>query len=362
MSESKRNKISFETIGKEVFIFALGLSVFILSCIMILLLNYFANNYSYVSESISLPLIVVFGVTALLSALVVATMVINHYNLSNPNEALGLPRGSVRAIIALSLIIIFAIMAIYMQTQLESHYTYVRLPNGSISEPQWMAPNQSQTDFALQTLTTVSTLVVAIAAFYFGSTAVDVARGGKTAALALNPSGEISLDKNKELLITVKPTPEDESYIWKIVNDEKGSLVQERPNEFKYTPSKEKRKDENISLQFTLSKHKNVTEQLRVIIKEDNYELTTNPSESIQTNKGTPIEIRIKTSPEQEAVEWQVNGDDDKSLYQATPNLFKYTPTDPAGKEVKLIFKLAKYPEISKELNVTITDYQAQIE
>jgi len=78
--------------------------------------------------------------------------------LNDKTEALGLPRGSIRAFIAIALILIFAIMSIYL-------YTAMSTGKGT----------PASADLAKQLVTTVSTLVVAISAFYFGSNSVQTA-------------------------------------------------------------------------------------------------------------------------------------------------------------------------------------------
>ena len=67
---------------------------------------------------LTLPLIIVFSILLFVGALTIAASVLSNFQLSNRDEALGLPSGSVRALIALSLILIFAIMVIFMSNNL----------------------------------------------------------------------------------------------------------------------------------------------------------------------------------------------------------------------------------------------------
>ena len=138
----------------------------------------------------TLVLLVIFGIIDLVAVLTYAGTLYFNTGMGSKNEALGLPNGSVRALIALGLIIIFAIMAIFMFTGLTTHFytipanqaiilsngTYVNSGNGTRI---FVEPNQAQQNFGLQTLTTVSTLVVALAGFYFGTKAVSTAKGTK---------------------------------------------------------------------------------------------------------------------------------------------------------------------------------------
>ena len=145
-----------------------------MSTISLLLLIPFPN-YAY-----TLPLIVIFGVIDLVAFLTVCSIAFHHIGLSCKGAALGLPRGSIRALIALSLIVIFAIMAIYMARNLETYPltdingTIINHVNGTAII---MGPSEVLQDFSMQTLTTVSTLVVAVAGFYFGTRSVEVAKG-----------------------------------------------------------------------------------------------------------------------------------------------------------------------------------------
>ena len=66
----------------------------------------------------SLVLLVIFGVINLLAPLTIAGRTYLNTGVGCKDEALGLPSGVVCAIIALSLIIIFAIMALFMYTNL----------------------------------------------------------------------------------------------------------------------------------------------------------------------------------------------------------------------------------------------------
>src|SRR5579871_3937980 len=65
------------------------------------------------NSAINLPILTIVGVVALLGILTAVTVAFSALKLADPKQALGLPEGSVRAAIALCLIMIFAIVAIY---------------------------------------------------------------------------------------------------------------------------------------------------------------------------------------------------------------------------------------------------------
>jgi hypothetical protein len=143
----------------------------------------------------------VIGVIALIVSLVFMTVIFKSLNLTNPENSLGLPEGSIRAVIALSLILIFMISSVFLYYQVGHPATYTSVNvteaqianisqgtivsiqrggtynNESVFNVTFLANNQSSVDIAKQIITTVSTLVVAIAGFYFGTKAVSVAKG-----------------------------------------------------------------------------------------------------------------------------------------------------------------------------------------
>src|ERR1043165_6370724 len=85
-------------------------------------------------SSVVLPLILIVGVLVLVTLLGLLTAVFSSLSLANPNEALGLPSGSVRAVIALMLILVFAVMAIFFYSSLGSG-DVVGLVDGGIFQP-----------------------------------------------------------------------------------------------------------------------------------------------------------------------------------------------------------------------------------
>lgn len=98
-----------------------------------------------------LPMLVVAGVIALLGAIGFLVVVFAFFNLQNATQALGLPDGSVRAIVALMLLIIFSILAVYY---------FEELANGVAAQ---------RADFAKQVVALMGTLLTAVTTFYFSA-------------------------------------------------------------------------------------------------------------------------------------------------------------------------------------------------
>ncbi len=92
----------------------------------------------YHSEiSTQLPLLAITGIMALLASLALVSVTFSLANLSDRNQALGLPEGSVRAVIALSLIVLFAITSIFFHSLLGSR---------GLQRTEWLTEAQT-TDF-----------------------------------------------------------------------------------------------------------------------------------------------------------------------------------------------------------------------
>lgn len=151
----------------------------------------------------SFALVLVFAVVFMLATLFILAVGFAQLRLTDKSQALGLPSGSVRAMIALILILVFIMFGVYIYL---NESTYLD-KTGSIEMTQdaWAAStnvysaeliedsdpprykvvffkpqNEGASDLAQQLLTTVGTLVVAVAGFYFGSasTASGIGVGG----------------------------------------------------------------------------------------------------------------------------------------------------------------------------------------
>ena len=107
------------------------------------------------SGTIGLPALALLSIILLLGALLIFTTLINAIGLSDKNSALGLPDGSVRAILALALLGLFAILASSVLTE------------------------HAVDEFGKQILTLVGTLMTAVISFYFGSSTPPPAQRGE---------------------------------------------------------------------------------------------------------------------------------------------------------------------------------------
>ena len=77
------------------------------------------HGYGLTNE-ISLPLLAIAGVIALLGALALVAIGFALMSMSDKTQALGLPSGSVRAVIALSLVVLFAILTVFLFSSLRT--------------------------------------------------------------------------------------------------------------------------------------------------------------------------------------------------------------------------------------------------
>ena len=166
-------------------------------------------RYADVPNELSLPVLAIAGVIALLGSLALVSVSFSLVNMADKTQALGLPQGSVRAVIALSLVVLFAILTVYLFSSLNGGQAQVGNcldePSSSRMLADWHSrdmifrvpattcsgstPASSRfdvfvgrplspagTDFAKQLLVLIGTLVTSVASFYFGSKAVSEAR------------------------------------------------------------------------------------------------------------------------------------------------------------------------------------------
>lgn len=145
---------------------------------------------------VALPLIVMVGVIVLLIVISLVTFTFSVLGLASPTEALGLPDGSVRAVIALMLLVLFSIVSIFLYNSVAAGGGTVRhiehVPDEQLSAmraqvsivaavPETPAGtstvyyrnvNAAGDDIAKQLIVLLGTLVTAVSSFYFGSNAV----------------------------------------------------------------------------------------------------------------------------------------------------------------------------------------------
>jgi hypothetical protein len=228
---------------------------------------------------IVLPLIVIVGVIALLLTLALSAAMYGIFRMSDREQALGLPAGSVQAVIALGLILIFAVVALYASSasgvqKLEStnltEAEFNAIPPAEIAQVQRSVKGSEVTydvvrsiedkdlkDINLQLLTTVSTLVVAVAAFYFGSKSVQ--EGSKAVSEATAPQRTLNVTSPPSpfdwkgalspLPIEIQSTPSNAQLRWSVVGDD-GELQNVADGKFEYTPGKLYERGGTVTLNF----------------------------------------------------------------------------------------------------------------
>lgn len=180
-----------------------------------------ASNAS-LSEPVRLPLLVMIGLVALLGVLAAMAIAFKTMHLANQTQALGLPEGTIRAVIALSLILIFAVITVYLFSELSdpccetdkgkpaarsapvSTSTVVTTTAGSTTtmvtttDPNKPIPVSDEEkaraaaaqDFAKQLLIMLGTLITSITSFYFGSRTAETptSRPAPPKVSALDPT------------------------------------------------------------------------------------------------------------------------------------------------------------------------------
>lgn len=167
--------------------------------------------------TMGLPVLAIFGIMMLFGALSLVATLFQRLNLTDPQQALALPAGSIRAAIALSLIVLFAIISIMLYRSMSEPYKVKGLSlserkalvdkaaeriMASIEEPCAVAPAatasgaqdaqadpaaacaaedqrftvhlrppaaQESTDLAKQLLILVGTLMTSVTSFYFAA-------------------------------------------------------------------------------------------------------------------------------------------------------------------------------------------------
>jgi hypothetical protein len=155
-----------------------------------------------VHSEVGLPILAIVGVVMLLATLALVSVAFSLFSLDDRSQALALPEGSIRAVIALSLIILFAIVTVYFYSTLsssgvgtatglsaEQRDSFVNSFKDQVVTVTGSGPftvyfreggNPAGSDFAKQVLVLIGTLVTAVASFYFASraTSSDVPASG----------------------------------------------------------------------------------------------------------------------------------------------------------------------------------------
>jgi len=178
------------------------------------------------TPTIGLPLVAIFGIMILFGALALTATLFARLNLDDRQQALALPQGSIRAAIALALIVLFAIITILLYQTVSKPYEVKDLSEAQKSSllkdsPQrvlaviatcrpsasngsggtgnegnkdacseagppytvHLLPPQDQgaADLAKQLLILIGTLMTSVVSFYFGSRTADAKNGNDSA-------------------------------------------------------------------------------------------------------------------------------------------------------------------------------------
>ena len=201
------------------------------------------------SKGLEGVVLLVAGFVTVALLLYLGTLVLRALDMGAPAEALGMPEGSIRALIAMSLILIFAIIGIQVfaagaagteliSTGLTQAQIDALRADGAIVISQTLqtpvpaAPaeplydvttrtvmTQEAHDFGLQLMTTVSTLVVAVAGFYFGSRAVS------QATTTVSDQLRLARTYSRRGVVGTRPEPdvETEEAPGEVIEDELGT-------------------------------------------------------------------------------------------------------------------------------------------
>jgi hypothetical protein len=191
---------------------------------------------------VALPLLLVAGLIALVAALAILVGTFSIFGLSNRNAAFGVPEGTLQAVIAMMIIMIFAITSLYLNASLkETTYTSTGINQAQLDAipadeirsirtetvdgvtgytVKRTVQNVVSEDFAKQLLTTLSTLVVAIVGFYFGAKSVETGVAAASSPPVNSDVPEISGQPKAGATLSVEPgawtgsPPPTYSYRW----------------------------------------------------------------------------------------------------------------------------------------------------
>lgn len=182
--EFERFKLEAKSFGRILFVSGL-LGAAAIASIPFTVWYLYSKNVGY--TDVVFPFILVAGVVALVLVLAVLVGLFKRMGLTDSRFALGLPNGSISAIIALMLILVFAMLSVLVQVNVGYEVRRVtvtlsqadQIPGAEILSrncgsilcdiDRRVEKSPAAIDIGKQLVTTVSTLVVAISAFYFGS-------------------------------------------------------------------------------------------------------------------------------------------------------------------------------------------------
>jgi hypothetical protein len=168
-----------------------ALSILLLTIAGLVLADIFVRS---TQPELIIGLVVILGVSVLIILLFIMASGFAILGLHDSRQAMGLPEGSIRAMIALLLIIIWVIFSIYL-------FNAVQNQPASANSAQVLQLSQ-------QLFTTMGTLVVAISAFYFGSTNLTAVRSALTPSIpaerpAIQSINPVVGEQGQELELTI---------------------------------------------------------------------------------------------------------------------------------------------------------------
>ena len=85
-------------------------------------------------SEIVLPVLAIAGIVMLLAALSLVSLAFGFFGLSDKSQALALPEGSIRAVLALSLVVLFSILTVFLYQNLASPGVLMKVENLQVSK------------------------------------------------------------------------------------------------------------------------------------------------------------------------------------------------------------------------------------
>jgi hypothetical protein len=192
--------------------------------------SFFKSAPDNTGEALTLSAVVLIGLALVVILMAVLAIVYSRLNLANASQALALPEGSIRALIAFSLVLIFICLAAFLYNGVNSVeispdgktlskitkeqiddlkkqfvvvYEPARNPDGSPAKESdkvlynatyFSKRSKDADDFAKQIFTTLATVFVSVISFYFGSSATTsgvgaakALKGGSNGAALIQP-------------------------------------------------------------------------------------------------------------------------------------------------------------------------------
>lgn len=191
-----------------------GLVLVVMPCVAL----YFGMATIHAYPWSGLPVLAVFGIMILFGALALVSTLFARLSLADAKEPLALPPGSIRATIALSLIVLFAIIAIMLYHSLDEPYEIGHLgkdekdslvaqpvnrvlavlpdscpagasaPTGCFKVHLVQTRGQASVDLAKQLLILIGTLMTSVTSYYFAARSAAAPRPDSGTASDKTPS------------------------------------------------------------------------------------------------------------------------------------------------------------------------------